>query len=101
MGAREGTKPEHDPLMRSVSLESESRGDAKGYARGHAQGHVQGRMEAVAAALRARGIDVSPDFAQDHGRFAELPIEPLMAAAVACIDEDDFRRRIRRETPGR
>ena len=103
MGAREGTMPEHDPLMRSVSLKSESRGDAKGYARGHAQdyaqGHVQGRMEAVAAALRARGIDMSPDFAQDYGRFAELPIGPLMAAAVACFDEGDFRRRIRRETP--
>ena len=87
MGAREGTSPEDDPLMRSVSLRSESRG--------HAKGHAQGRMEAVVATLRARGIEVSPDFAGEQDPFAEHPIERLMAAALACTDEADFRRRVR------
>ena len=79
MGAREGTTPEDDPLMRSVSRRARARE----------------RIEAVAAILRARGIEVSGALMQDHGLFAERPIEALMAAALACTDEADFRRRIR------
>ena len=79
MGAREGTRPEDDPLMRSVSRRARARE----------------RIEAVTATLRARGIEVSRDFMQDHGLFAEHPIEALMAAALACTGEADFRRRVR------
>ena len=83
LGAREGTRPEDDPLMRSVSRGAQT------------EGQVQRRFEAVAATLRARGIEVSGDFAQDHDLFAEHPIEALMAAALVCTDEADFRRRVR------
>ena len=83
LGAREGTRPEDDPLIRAVSR------------RAQAEGQVQGRFEAVAATLRARAIEVSGDFAQDHDFFAEHPIEALMAAALVCTDEADFRRRVR------
>ena len=79
MGAREGTRPEDDPLMRSVSRRARARE----------------RIEAVTATLRARGIEVSRDFMQDYGLFAEHPIEALMAAALACTGEADFRRRVR------
>lgn len=79
MGAREGTRSEDDPLMRSVSRRALTRE----------------RIEAVTATLRARGIEVSEDFAQDHDLFAEHPIEALMVAALVCTDEADFRRRIR------
>ena len=86
MGAREGTGPEDDPLVGPVSR--------KAQARGHARGHARGRLEAVAATLRARGIEVAGDFARDDGRLAGHPIESLMAAALACTGEADFRRRI-------
>ena len=87
MGAREGTSPEDDPFTRSVSL--------KARASGHAEGHAQGRMDAVVATLKARGIEVAWVGTEGRGLLAELPIEPLMAAALACTDEADFRRRIR------
>jgi len=97
MGAREGTTPEHDPLTRSVS----ARAEAKGHARGHREGRAQGRMEAVVAVLRARGIEVTMDLARD---LAEEPAlahglsdDALMAAAVACTGESDFRRRVREQ----
>ena len=77
MGAREGTRPEDDPFTHALSRKAETRG----------------RMDAVAAALRARGIKVTSEFTQDEGFFARLSIETLMAAALACTDEVDFRRR--------
>ena len=82
MGAREGTGPEDDPLVGSVSRKAQARG------------HARGRLEAVAAALRARGIEVAADFARDDGPLAGHSIESLMAAALACTGEADFRRRI-------
>jgi len=91
MGAREGTRPEDDPFTRSVSL----RARASGHAEGHAQGHAQGHMDAVVATLRARGIEVAWVRTEGRELLAGLPIEPLMAAALACTDEADFRRRIR------
>ena len=78
MGAREGTRPEDDPLTRSLN----------------AKARAAGRAEAVLAALRARGIHPGADFAADPERFAGLGLETLMAAALACTDEADFRRRI-------
>ena len=78
MGAREGTRPEDDPFTNTLSREAETKG----------------RMDAVAAALRARGITVTSEFTQDEGFFARFSIETVMAAALACTGEDDFRRRI-------
>jgi hypothetical protein len=85
MGAREGTGPENDPLMRSVSRRAQARG----------------HMEAVVATLRARGIEVAPAFTEDRQLFAAHPIEALMAAALVCTDEADFRHHLlaRREEP--
>ena len=82
MGVREGTGPEDDPLVGSVSRKTQARG------------HARGRLEAVAATLRARGIEVAADFARDDGPLAGHSIESLMAAALACAGEADFRRRI-------
>ena len=77
MGAREGTRPEDDPLMRSHS----------------AKVRTEGRMGMVAAALRARGIEPALD-AEDRELFRGLPDDALMAAAFACTDAADFRRRL-------
>ena len=83
MGAREGTEPEDDPLMRSLSV------------RARAQGHEHERMELAAAALRARGIEAALDSAEVRALFGGLSDDALMAAALACTSEADFRRRIR------
>ena len=99
MGTREGTRPEDDPLTRSVSrmvrASAHAEGRTEGLREGHADGRARGRVEAVIGTLRARGIAVSGDLSQEHGLLAEQPIESLMAAALACTDEADFRRRIR------
>ena len=91
MGEREGTRPEDDPITRSISRRAEERGKA--------EGRREGRREAYAAnvlaVLRARGIEVTPALAEDRELFAALPGDALIAAAVACRDEADFRRRLR------
>ena len=81
MGESEGTRPEDDPFTHALSRKAETRG----------------RMDAVAAALRARGIAVTSEFTRNEGLFARLSIESLMAAALACTGEDDFRQRIRED----
>ena len=78
MGAREGTKPEDDPLMRSQN----------------ARARTEGRVDMVAAALRARGIEADLDVTEDRTLLGELSDDALMAAALACTDAVDFRRRI-------
>ena len=85
MGAREGTKPEDDPLMRSQS------------ARARARGHVRGQMEAVAQVLEARGIAPARDTLVDREWWGAVPGRDLIAAALACTDGADFRRRIREQ----
>ena len=79
LGERAGTRPEDDPLTRSL----QARGEAR----------------AVVATLRARGIDVPADVATDVDLLAGRSIETAMAVAVACSDAADFRRRIRRAFP--
>ena len=78
MGAREGTTPQHDPLMASES----------------ARVAAKSRAQAVAATLRARGIEVPPQILDDWKRLAGFPIDRLMAAAVTCTGEADFLRRM-------
>ena len=83
MGEREGTGPENDPLIRPM------------YRNARARGLARGHSEAVTAVLRARGIEVSPAFTADQYLLAGHPVDALMAAALACTDEADLRRRLR------
>ncbi len=110
MGAREGTTPEDDPLMRAQSERAQARGREEGLEEGHSkgleEGHSKGlgegrareRMALVTATLRARGIDpgleMNSGFATDGVILDELSGDALMAAALACTDEADFRRRL-------
>ena len=75
MGAREGTRPEDDPITRSIVREATA--------------------ASALAVLRTRGIEVTPRLAEDRALFGSVSGDALMAAAVACRDEADFRRRIR------
>ena len=107
MGAREGTKPEDDPLTRSQNAKARTEGRAQGHAQGHREGRAQGRREGLAqgrsemllenvlTVLKARDIAVASDLAEFRELFGTSSSETLMAAALACTDADDFRRRIR------
>ena len=100
-----------DPFTRSISREAEARGHIRGrregrgegYEKGRREGHEEGRaaghVEAVLAALGARGIGSASGFAQERGLLANLPLATSMAAATACSDEADFRRRLREVSP--
>ena len=92
MGAREGTRPEDDPTARSVSLKAE--------ARGYERGQEEARAASVRAVLRARGIEAALDSSEDRELIGALPAEVLVAAALACTGEADFRRRAREQIPG-
>ena len=83
MGAREGTRPEDDPFTRSLS------------AKAREEGRREMLVENVRAVLRARGIEAALDASQDRALIDALPAEVLIAAALACTGEADFRRRVR------
>ena len=101
MGAREGTRPEDDPITRSVSEKAEVKGYARGRKEGHDEGRNEGRREMLAAnvlaVLKARGIEAALDFTEDRDLFSGLSGDALMAAAMACTGEADFRRRVREQ----
>ena len=96
LGAREGTGPDDDPLMRSLRSQSRAEGERKGRAEGLAEGEAKGRAEMVRQMLSARGIEVSEGFPADVPGFAESPRAAVVAAALACESEQDFRARIPR-----
>lgn len=95
LGAREGTGPDDDPLLRSLG----ERKLAEGVAQGRAEGIAQGRGEELAAAvrsvLRARGLRVSDAVAARAPVLAGVPRDTVMAAAVAATDEADFWRHLK------
>ena len=117
MGAREGTTPQHDPLMASESARVRARSHARGYregraqgrqeghaegrAEGRAEGHAEGReeahMNAVAALLASRGIELTLDMATYRELCKGIAGKIVMAAALGCTSESDFRRRIREQ----
>ena len=88
MGAREGTRPEDDPLTRSISLEAEARGRSDML------------VANVLTVLRTRGIEPPFDVTEDRALLAGVAGEALMAAALACTDGADFRRRIGEQRAG-
>ena len=85
MGVRAGTRPEDDPFTRTISLKAEARGRREMLAAN------------VLAVLKARGIEVGLDFKEDRELFGGFSSEALMAAALACTGEADFRRRVREQ----
>ena len=92
MGAREGTRPEDDPFTRSVT--------AKAREEGREEARSEILEESVRAVLAGRNIEAALDSPEDRALFGTVPAEVLMAAALACRDEADFRRRVReRITP--
>ena len=115
MGEREGTRPEDDPLTRSLAASAREEGRSEGFSEGRSEGFSEGRseglaegraagctagrlaerVEAVRAVLRSRGIDPSADFAEEPELLATPSLEAVVAAALSCTDATDFRRRLR------
>ena len=116
LGARDGTGPDDDPLLRSLLDESRAEGYAEGLAKawatgltkgieeGEARGRVEGLAEGEAESrarmmrhvLRLRGIGVSEGFPADLPAFHESSGEAVVTAALACESEEDFLARLRR-----
>ena len=83
MGAREGTTPEDDPLMRSVLRgEGYATSYSEAYRKAFEEARRQANVECALAMLDVRGIEVSPQILNDWKLLAELPSDLLMAAAV-------------------
>ena len=80
LGAREGTGPDDDPLLRSQRR----------------QGFEHGRAQMVRQILRSRGIEVSANFSTATEAFAAASEEALLAAALGCTDEAGFLAALRR-----
>ena len=101
LGAREGTGPDDDPLLRSQRRQGYERGRVRGRAEGRAEGQAEGRAEArygmVRRMLLTRGIEVSDGF--PAGLPAECDDDSLVAAAMACDSEADFLNRFRDGSP--
>ena len=91
LGAREGTGPDDDPLLRSLRDQSRAEGRQKD----RAEGEARGRAGMACAILASRGIDVSEGFPANVPAFAESPVAVVVAAALHCESEQDFRKRIR------
>ena len=78
LGAREGTGPDDDPLLRSQRRQ------------GYERGRTEGRAEMVRQILLSRGIEVAERFPADAAAFAAASEQVLLAAAFACADEQEF-----------
>ena len=97
LGAREGTGPDDDPMLRSLRVESREEGELVGRMEGLAEGERKGREEGRAATLakmahrmlRSRGVEVSPGLLADPV-FAESSVDAVFEAASACKDEAGF-----------
>ena len=78
LSAGEGTGPDDDPMLRSL--------------RGRSR--AEGRAGMVRAMLSSRGIGCSEDFPADVPGLAESSEAVIVAVALACDSERDFRARI-------
>ena len=90
LGARAGTRPGDTPLIRSLSEEAYAAGRNAGYAAGRDAELVA----VVRGVLQARGIGLADPLPAESPSFAGASREAVTAAAVTCIDERDFWRRL-------
>ena len=83
--------------------EGRAEGRTEGYAEGEAKGLDEGRKEGTRAAVlqvfESRGIPVSASLPERLAEMGEVSTAALVQAAMACRDEEDFLRLIRRRSP--
>jgi Uma2 family endonuclease len=105
LGAREGTGPDDDLLLRAQRRQGFEHGRAEGRAEGRMEGRMEGRAEGraemVRQILQSRGIEVSARFDSALDALAMASGEALLAAALGCADETDLLAALRRpRNPG-
>ena len=112
LGKREGTGPDDDPMLRSLRVRSREEGEVvgkvlgrmeglvEGERKGRVEGRAEGRAGMVRAILSSRGIGFSEDFPAGVPGLTESPEAVIVAAALACDGERDFRARIVRAPGG-
>ena len=82
LGAREGTRPDDTPLIRALNEQA------------YAAGRSAELVAAVRSILHGRGIRLAEPLTAEPAPFGHASRDDVMAAAVACADEADFRRRL-------
>ena len=82
LGAREGTRPDDTPLIRALNEQA------------YAAGRSAEFVAAVRSILHARGIRLREPLAAEPAPFGDASRDDVTAAAVACVDEADFWRRL-------
>ena len=96
LGAREGTGPDDDLLLRAQRRQGFEHGHAAVRAEGHAEGRAEARAQMVRQILRSRGIAVSARFDTATEALAAASENALLTAALGCTDEADFLAALRR-----
>ena len=96
LGAREGTGPDDDPLLRSQRRQGYEQGRAEGHAAGRAEGRADARTRMVREVLRSRGLAVSARLSAATEAVAAASEDALLAAALGCADEAEFLAALRR-----
>ena len=81
LGAREGTGPDDDPMLRSLRGQSRMEGERKG--------RVDTLAKMARRMLRSRGVEVSETFLADPA-FTASSEDAVFEAAMACADEAQF-----------
>ena len=97
-GAHEGTRPDDDPLTRSLTASAREAGRADGRAEGLAEcrglgfvevraegcrgGRLAERLEAVRAVLRSWGSETGADPAEETELLSARSLETLLVAAL-------------------
>ena len=92
LGAREGTGPDDDPLLRSQRRQ----GFEAGRAEGRAEGRATERATIMRELLRSRGIEVSQADLDRLPGFWELSDAAVVSAALESDSGADFLRRLQR-----
>ncbi len=85
LGAREGTGPDDDPMLRSLRGQSRAEGERKG----RAEGRTSTLAKMARRMLLSRGVVVSETFLADPA-FAASSEDAVFEAATACADEAQF-----------
>jgi len=99
LGRRAGTGPDNDPFLgadrRRSRLAGWREGRTRGIEEGLAEGRLAERVSMLENLLRARGIPVGSQLAENADRIAALPHDAVVQAALEGADLDEFLHRLR------
>ena len=98
MGAREGTGPDDDPLLRSQRQAGLAMGRQEALSEARAA-ELKRRAAMVRAIMADRHLDVTANFPLEVPGFAEANVEDVATAAMGCANEADFAALLRHARP--